>query len=251
MKTITLFSLRVFAGTTEESLRLIERYVALRKPKIIFTPNLYHLALLSEDARFKKIYTQADLLLIDGISLVWLIKLLYHKNLERINGTNLVLALIKESVQKGYKIFFLGSTDAVQRKLKEVLKREYPKLQFQQFAPPIRDCFSSADMEEMSRKIKRHHPDILLVGFGAPKQELFLFYAKRRLGVPVGIGVGGAFEYLAGVKRRAPQWVQNVGLEWLFRLLREPRRLWTRYLLYDLRFLVRTVKGLMGRYDAA
>lgn len=251
MKTITLFSLRVFAGTTEELLRLIERYVALRKPKIIFTPNLHHLALLSEDVRFKKIYTRADLLLIDGMSIVWLIKLLYHKNLERINGTNFITALIKVSAQKGYKIFFLGSTPMVQRKLKKVLKREHPKLRFRQFAPPMCDHFSLADREAMSQKIRRYNPDILLVGFGVPKQEFFLSYAKRRLGIPVGIGVGGAFEYIARVERRAPRWVQSTGFEWFFRLIQEPRRLWGRYLVYDLRFLLRIVKGLVRQYDAA
>ncbi|MCL4360444.1 WecB/TagA/CpsF family glycosyltransferase [Patescibacteria group bacterium] len=198
---------------------------------------------MSRDAEYKNIYRTADTLFIDGMSVAWLLHYKYRIHPERINGTNLVASLLPLCVRKEFKIFFLGSSVNVQQKLKLMLTRTYPALHFDLYAPPVRHDFTEKDKRIIFQRIRFFRPDILLVGFGAPKQERFLYQAKRILKVPVRIAVGGAFDYLAGVRPRAPSWMQQHGLEWFYRIVHEPRRLIPRYLKYDAGFIFSLALG--------
>lgn len=157
--------------------------------------------------------------------------------MDRVYGPDLMLALCERSLEKGYRHFFYGGAPGVPERLAERLGARFPGLRVVgTFSPPFRPLTLEED-EKVVRMINGASPDILWVGLGAPKQERWMAEHRDRLRVPVMIGVGAAFDFYAGVKRQAPRWMQRAGLEWLFRLCQEPRRLWRRYLLNIPRFL--------------
>ena len=233
MQHIDMLGLTFFSGTPTDALTTIDHFIDSGKPHCIFTPNLNHIALLNRERKFIKKYNSAELLLIDGAPLVWLARVFLHVKATRINGTNMVEQLLYRCNQKRRRVFFLGSTQKVLQKLKGTISRSHPRLQCHYFAPPFRDHFNEEELQIIYRKIIRCKPHVLFVSFGALKQEKFITRAKSVIRVPVSMGVGNAFEYIAHVRPRAPRWIQWIGFEWLFRLFQEPGRLWKRYV-YDL-----------------
>ncbi|HVH70624.1 MAG TPA: WecB/TagA/CpsF family glycosyltransferase, partial [Candidatus Dormibacteraeota bacterium] len=189
------------------------------------------------DPSFKEILNATDLVVPDGIPLVWLGRRRDHDLPRRVYGPELLLEFCGKTEGQGYRHFFLGGEPGVAEQLAKSLKRRFPGLQLAgTFSPPFR-LLSENEDQEIVFMISRAAPDVLWMGLGAPKQERWMHEHKNRLDVPVMVGVGAAFDMLSGKRRQAPRWMREHGLEWLFRLFQEPRRLWRRYLIHGSQFV--------------
>ncbi|MBC8101391.1 MAG: WecB/TagA/CpsF family glycosyltransferase [Cytophagales bacterium] len=221
----------------------------------IVTGNLDHLLLLQKDAAFRRIYETAALALPDGAPIVWLsrfrdrtlpVKTEFKPLRERVAGSDLFWELAKASHATGLRLFFLGGCPGAAAAAAEIVQGRYPNAQIcGTYCPPHETFGTSEEQTKIGEIVRSASPDVLLVGFGAPKQEKWIGANKDRLGVPVSVGVGGTFEMAAGMVRRAPLSVQRIGMEWAYRLIQDPARLWRRYLRDDLPFLAATVTRLL------
>ncbi|MBC8139658.1 MAG: WecB/TagA/CpsF family glycosyltransferase [Fibrella sp.] len=208
----------------------------------ICTGNLDHLVILENDPVFRTAYETADLVLADGMPIVWLSHLQNKKQQqlrERVTGSDLFWELGRVSAQKGARLFFLGGAPGAAVRAADAVRQKYPLACIAGTYCPSFEAFGTPEEEErITEEIRNARPDILLVGLGAPKQEKWILQNKERLGIPVSIGVGGSFEMASGLQRRAPVWMQHAGLEWCYRMGQEPGRLTKRYLGRDLPFLM-------------
>ena len=180
------------------------------------------------DPELRYLLQNADLLTADGMPLVWGMRLLGIPLPGRVTGADLVPALAERAARNGLSIFFLGGALGVAARAADLLKKKYPELKVAGVYSPSFSPVLEMDTSFLE-EIRSARPDILLVAFGNPKQEKWIGMYGRQLGVPVMIGVGGSLDFVAGQTRRAPEWMQRSGLEWIYRLLQEPRRLFRRY----------------------
>lgn len=178
----------------------------------------------------------------DGQSVIWAARLLGRPLPERVPGIDLMQALIAAAEREGLRVFILGARREVLAEALDTIRGEHPEL----VVAGARDgYFSAAEEDAVVEEIRAASADILFVAMSSPRKELFLDNRRRRLGVPFAMGVGGAIDVIAGHTARAPLWMQRLGVEWLFRLAQEPRRMWRRYALGNLRFLWLLVKELV------
>jgi N-acetylglucosaminyldiphosphoundecaprenol N-acetyl-beta-D-mannosaminyltransferase len=185
----------------------------------------------------------------DGMPLVWWGRLSGRREIGRVYGPDILRAVLSEPSHVETRHFFYGGTQQVLDRLEAKAREINPDLKLAgKLAPPFRPL-SEAEEEEHARLINEARPDIVWVGLGCPKQNLWMARFRPRLEAPVLVGVGAAFDFLAGVKRQAPRWVQRSGFEWLFRLLCEPRRLWRRYLVNNSIFLAHAFAYWSGLRD--
>jgi len=226
-----------------DAISKFEMYIKERTPVYIVTPNVDHLVKLHHDNKFRNIYREASLVLCDGAPLIWASKFLGNPIIERVCGSDLFVYLSEIAVKKGYKLFFLGGRPPSAKKAAEILILKYPDIQIVGvYSPPFGFENDSYENTKIVKMIKRAHPDILFVGLGAPKQEKWIKKYHKKTGVPVSIGIGVSFEFVAGIVKRAPLWIRRCGFEWLWRLIMEPNRLWKRYLIDDLEFFLLILK---------
>lgn len=210
------------------------------KPCLVCTANLDHLAVMQNDSDFRTIYREADFVVADGMPLVWLSRIAGTPLKERVAGSDLFWEVGRASDKTGVRLFLLGGQPMAAEKAAAKLYQRFPNAQVAgTYCPPFGTLDDPAEDARICRMIDEAQPDILLVGLGSPKQEKWIAAHKGVLNVPVSIGVGASFDMAAGMVRRAPMWIQHLGLEWLFRLVQEPRRLWSRYMGRDLQYLVR------------
>ena len=182
------------------------------------------------DQHLHRIMAGCTLVLPDGMPLVWAAKLLGSPLAERVTGVDLVPRLAALSARKGYRIFLLGARAGVADRASELLKSKFPGVNIVGTYSPAEANLIRMDHAEILERVHAARPDILLVAFGNPKQEKWIWMHRKRLGVPLAMGVGGSFDILVGDTRRAPRWIQQCGLEWVMRFLQEPARLGPRYL---------------------
>ena len=182
------------------------------------------------DRHLHRIIAGCSLVLPDGMPLVWVSKLLGCPLAERVTGVDLVPRLAELSARKGYKIFLLGGKDDVAARAAKLLEQKFPGVRIVGTYAPSEEEMAHLDHSEILARIHKVKPEILLVALGNPKQEKWIWMHRKRLGVPVAMGVGGSFEMLVGDMRRAPRWIQRCGLEWAMRFVQEPARLGPRYL---------------------
>ena len=204
------------------------------------------------DEALRAAHNDAGLVTPDGMPLVWLSRLHGANHVRRVCGPDLMPACCELSVRHGWRHFVYGGPPGIPELLSERLRERYPGLNIVgAYSPPFR-LLSDQEDEDVVRMINEARPDIVWVGLGTPKQERWMAAHRSRLQASVLLGVGAAFDFNAGVKRRAPRWMQYSGLEWLFRLLAEPRRLWRRYLRQNPIFVWRVfLEGLgLARHDA-
>jgi len=237
----------------------VERIVdfALRndRPRFVCTGNLDHLAKLDRDPEFVETYREADLVLADGAPVLWLSRL-SSPDLpiqERVAGSDLLWKIAEASQRLGLRLFFLGGRPGAAHDAVEAITDKFPQAVIcGSYCPPADDFDSEEEQARIMERVRRAEPQILLVALGAPKQEKWIYQNLLTLDVPVSIGIGGALEMAAGRVKRAPFWMQQSGFEWAFRFAQEPKRLFGRYFLTDVPFLVRAYcRELAGGYGAA
>lgn len=198
---------------------------------------------------YQKVINNADIVVPDGKPLVWAQKLLGHRKAEQVRGTDLTLALCEMASEKGVPVGFYGSTLDVLEKINYTLKNDFSNLNITySFSPPFRNLLASED-KKIVDEINASNVKILFVGLGCPKQEIWMADHKDVLQCTM-IGIGAAFDFIAGNKKNSTGWMQSMGLEWLFRLYSEPKRLWKRYLKHNPRFIWYFSLQLLGKkYD--
>lgn len=182
------------------------------------------------DPHLHRIMSGCSLVVPDGMPMVWSARLMGSPLAERITGVDLVPRLAELSARKGYKIFLLGGRPGVADRAAELLSKTYPGAQIVGTYAPNEENLIRMDHTEILNRVHAARPDILLVAFGNPKQEKWIWMHRKRLGVALAMGVGGSFDILVGDTRRAPRWIQQCGLEWAMRFVQEPSRLGPRYL---------------------
>lgn len=216
----------------DEALNRIEEFVVVGrrtgKGHQIATINADFVVKSLHDAELQRILQEADMATADGMPLVWSARLLGAPIEDRVTGADMVPALAERAAQKGYSIYFLGAAPGVAEKAAKILQQQHPGLKIAGIASPSPEAVRAGDPAIIA-ECKAANPDILLVAFGNPKQEKWIYRHAQELGIPVMIGVGGTFDFIAGVTKRAPQWMQQSGLEWVYRLMQQPGRLWKRY----------------------
>lgn len=197
-----------------------------------------------DDPTFREAINAADLVTSDGMPLVWGLRLLGIKEAERVYGPTLTPIICQRAAELGLPVAFYGGTNEVLEKMLDKLKQQMPALKVAySFSPPFRPLTQEEDAEVVNA-INHSGACILFVGLGCPKQERWMAEHKDRVKA-VMVGVGAAFDFIAGTKAQAPAWMQSMGLEWLFRLATEPKRLWKRYLYHNPRFILRFAWQLM------
>lgn len=231
----------------DEAIEKICQFIKNGKPALVVTPNVDHIVKLQRDHEFREIYKNASLIIPDGTPLLWAARLLGSSLKEKISGSDLFPRLCEVAAKKGYRLFFLGGRGNVAFEASEILKAKYPGLQIAGvYSPPY--GFEHNEMENLKivNMIKKSGADILFVGLGAPKQEKWISNNMSEYHVAVSIGIGASFEFAAGHIIRAPLWMQKAGLEWFWRFMMEPRRLWKRYFVEDLAFFWLILKQIRG-----
>lgn len=214
----------------------------------IFTPNVDHVVLAEGNEAFRRAYASADLCLADGMPIVWVSHLLGDPLPEKVSGSDLVEPLMERAAARGWRTYLLGGGEGVAEKAEMALRRKHPALRIVGTAAPRIDLTKpKAARRHVVEEIRRCDPDLVLVGFGAPKQELWMYESVDELRPAVLFGVGATLDFIAGTARRAPKWMSRSGLEWLYRLAQEPARMSRRYLLRDPKFLGIVAGDLMDR----
>ena len=222
-----------FPGALARIAELVER----RDGGAVFTPNVDHVVKAESHTEFRRAYSRADLCLADGMPLVWASRIIGSPLPEKISGSDLILPLARLAGERNWRVFLLGGRPGVAEKAAKRLAREYGVAIVGTDCPTVTPDGASDQAEETLERLRTARADLVLVAFGAPKQELWIDRFADRLGSAVAIGLGGSLDFVAGEVSRAPAWMSRAGLEWLFRLLQEPRRLWRRYLVEDPAFI--------------
>ena len=189
-----------------------------------------------DDPEFAAKVNDADVIVTDGMPVVWMQRLQGKKHATRVRGNDLTLLLCEYAETEGLKIGFYGGKQSVIDAILERVRRDFPKLQIvYAYSPPFR-ALTEEEEAAVTARINAAAPDILFLGLGCPKQENWMAAHKSELNA-VMLGVGAAFDFVAGNVKQSPEWLGRLGLEWLFRLVQEPRRLWRRYLILNPRFV--------------
>ena len=223
-----------FREAVDEIVRLCKAGV----PRYIVTPNVDHFMKTRTNEHLRSVYANAALSLADGVPVVWAARLLGQPLKEKVSGSDLLPELCGQATEMGLRVFLIGGAPGVAERARDRLKERHPGLQVVGVrSPQISADGSDPQIDETLKHIRETAPNLVFVAFGNPKQELWMARYHRDVGAAVCIGVGGSLDFIASAQRRAPQWMQRTGLEWLWRLACEPRRLWKRYLVDDLPFL--------------
>jgi N-acetylglucosaminyldiphosphoundecaprenol N-acetyl-beta-D-mannosaminyltransferase len=248
---VNILGVGVSAITMAMALRTIEEWITQRVPHYVCVTSVHGVMESQRDANLRQIHNRAGMVTPDGMPLVWLSRLMGFRRVERVYGPDLMLAVCERSTEWGHRHFFYGGGPGVAERLADRLQVRFPGLKLAgTYSPPFRPLTPEEDRAVVER-INAALPDIVWVGLSTPKQERWMASHMGRLQAPVLIGVGAAFDFHAGLKQQAPRWVQRSGLEWLFRLVMEPRRLWRRYLINNPGFLMLILLQALGKESYA
>jgi N-acetylglucosaminyldiphosphoundecaprenol N-acetyl-beta-D-mannosaminyltransferase len=221
----------------DEMVETIVRSARNGETNYVVTPNAQHVVLLAKDEYLRKIYSAAAFVLPDGVSLLLAARVLGQRIPHRIAGVDMFEALCRRAAREGLRVFLLGGRPgSAESAAAKLLARNPGLIVSGTYCPPLGFENDPSQREEIEARITAARPHLLFVALGAPKQEYWMYEHARNLGVPVAMGVGGSFEMVSGAVARAPRWLQQLGIEWIYRLVREPGRLWKRYLIGNLQF---------------
>lgn len=222
-----------------DTIKYIGEHLDDLRGKYICVSNVHTTVMSYENEEYRKIQNSAAMALPDGAPLSSYSRRKGYKQAQRVTGPDLMLELFAISKEKGYRHYFYGATEETLQSMREVLERDYLGIEIAgMYAPPFRALTSQEDAQIVA-KINESRPDFIWIGLGAPKQEEWMYQHMGQLqGVLIGVGAG--FDYLAGYIKRAPRWMQRMSLEWLYRLLQDPKRLWRRYFTSNVKFICLT-----------
>jgi N-acetylglucosaminyldiphosphoundecaprenol N-acetyl-beta-D-mannosaminyltransferase len=237
--------------TFAETLDAIAAMVSQGEGGSVFTPNVDHVVMAEHDERFRHAYASASLCIADGMPILWAARLLGAPLAEKVSGSDLMWPLMERAEREKWRVYILGGASGVGTKAVETLKARLPGIVIAGTDSPRIDMNAPlATRAEVLQRVRASKPDIVLVALGAPKQELWIAETAADLRPAVLLGIGASVDFIAGTARRAPPWMSNAGLEWLYRLAREPGRLWKRYLLRDPEFALVVLRELATRLRA-
>ncbi len=219
-----------------EVIEAIENMINQKKHSYIVEVNVDVILKIEQDPYLKTIADHADLVLVDGMPLMWISKWKKRPVKAKISGSDLIHSVCKMAMEKNYSIFILGGSEGVPQKAGKNIKKSYPGLRLVgTYSPPIGFERNKSELEKINIMISDAHPDILVVCFGCPKQEKWVYENYKTYGAKVSLCAGATVDFMAGRVKRAPKWMSNHGLEWFYRFLKEPRRLFKRYFIDDMR----------------
>lgn len=247
-----MLGVRIDALQIPEVIEKFEEWIReKRRSHFVSLTNVNNVMEARKDPAFRKIQDSADLSLPDGMPLVWMGRLHGHRLRRRVYGPDLFLDFCGQTHGKGYSHFFYGGAPGIGKQVAEKMQRRFPGIKIAGVhSPPFRQLSQREDAFVV-KMINQAAADVLWVGLGCPKQERWIYEHRNRLRAPVIAGIGQAFDIYAGRSRQAPGWMREHGLEWLFRLCSEPRRLWRRYLIYNTAFILNLLFEMVGvrRFD--
>lgn len=224
----------VNAVSMQQTIEYVEKIIAERKPVQHVVINASKINLIESDPKLAEIVNSCPLINADGASIVWAAKKLGIPVKERVTGCDLFQNLVAVAAKKEYKIFLFGAKEKVVSKVKEIYERKYPGIKIVGYR---NGYFTEAEEPEIIEQMKDSDADMMFVAFSSPKKEYWINKYINELNIPFVMGVGGSFDIVAGVTDRAPKWWQDHGLEWLYRLIQEPHRMWKRYIIGNLKFV--------------
>ncbi len=232
---ITLMGCQVDNLSMEETLGRIEGFIQSGRPHQHVVVNVDKLVKASRDPELRRIINECALINVDGMPVVWASRLLGKPLKERVAGVDLFEALMRRAGEKGWRVFLLGAREEVVGKVAETYQRKYPKLVLAGY----RNGYWKGEAEEaeVAEQIRASRADLLFVAISSPKKEQFLGRYQAEMKIPFAMGVGGTFDVAIGRVKRAPLWMQRWGLEWFYRFLQEPRRMFRRYFIEDMAFV--------------
>jgi len=221
--------------TKQEAMNHIDECITNKRIGHVITPNVDQIIRIERDEKFKNICNSAELLLADGRPLLWIAKWYRRPIKEQICGSDLVPELCGLAAKKGYSVFFLGAAPGVADKAVEMLKKRYPELHVAGvYSPPLGFEKKTNELKEINRRLKDSHADMLFVGMGVPKQDIFIYENMNKYKIPMSFSIGATIDFIAGKQKRCPKWMTRIGLEWFYRLMSDPKRMTKRYLVDDM-----------------
>lgn len=229
----------VNAVSMEETIQMVEKIIKKGVPTQHVVVNASKVNLMEKDAELRKIVNSCPLINADGASIVWAAKKLGVPLNERVTGCDLFQELVKVAADKGYKIYLFGAKEEVVTKVKRIFEKQYPTLCIAGYR---NGYFTEADEPEIVKAMAESGADMMFVAFSSPKKEYWVNRYLDQLNIPFVMGVGGSFDIVAGVTDRAPIWMQKHGLEWFYRFIQEPGRMWKRYIIGNAKFVALTYK---------
>lgn len=250
---VDLLGIRIHALTEAQCVARVSREIALQRGGWVVTPNLDHLRRLVRDASYRELCSRASLCVADGMPLLWAAALQRTPLPERVAGSNLIWSLSAAAARDGWRVFFLGGDPGTAERAAAILAERFPGLTVAgTHCPPPGFEHDLAQKIQLAGRLVDARPDIVFVALGSPKQERFIEALRRDLPRAWWLGIGISFSFVSGAVKRAPRWMQRLGLEWIHRLAQEPRRLARRYLVDGLPFAIVLLtksawRGLRGR----
>ncbi len=241
-KRVDILGLGLDKMTMQDVLKAAEESIISRKQILFGVVNVAKLVKARKDVQLRQSVEQADYILADGLPLVWLSRVLGRPLPGRIAGIDIMIELLKEAGVKNWRVYFLGANPHVLARFIENVRKDFNNVQIAGFRDGY---FTEEQQQDVADNIKKSSADILFVGISSPKKENFLSRWHQYINVPVCHGVGGSFDVIAGVTKRAPLWMQKCGLEWFYRFLQEPRRMWKRYLVTNAVFVGLSIKEIV------
>jgi N-acetylglucosaminyldiphosphoundecaprenol N-acetyl-beta-D-mannosaminyltransferase len=243
---VAIIGVPIDSLTWDMALKQLYSWAIAHESRYVCICNVHSVVTASQDAAFNQIVSNADMATPDGAPVAWLMRKLGHADQQRINGPDLMWKYCEQTQYRDESVFFYGSSEATLALLKTKLSSAFPTLKIAGLiSPPFRTLTSAEDMA-IIEQINTSGANVVWVSLGCPKQELWMAEHRGRINA-VMVGVGAAFDYHAGTLKRAPLWMQHNGLEWFYRLVSEPERLWKRYLITNTLFVLKAIRQLLLR----
>lgn len=247
MEQLTAFQLKIDSATEAETIQLIEESIINRhKPLQHIVVNVAKIVHAQKDEKLRNAINNSDIVNIDGQGVVWALKLLGHKVPGRVAGCDLFQSLVALSAEKGYRPYFFGAKEEVVNEMVRRFREKYPSLQIAGYR---NGYYSEEEEPQIAEEIRKAKPDLLFLGITSPKKELFIDRYTAQMKIPFTMGVGGSFDVVAGKVKRAPRWMQRAGLEWFYRILQEPKRMWKRYAVTNSKFALLLIREFFKKRD--
>lgn len=247
ISSINICGVKVSCVNLNLACELISQWVKTKQKKYVCVAPASTIVDCQHDEAYRQVVNAAGMVTPDGMPVVWVAKFKKVQKIDRTYGPDLMMALAKFGMPHQLKHYFYGATDQVCQQLIKNLKTRVGPLRVVGYYSPMKLQLHEFEKPEVIQQINRLKPDVLWIGLGSPKQDFWMKNHQALLDVPVMIGVGAAFDFLSGAKKQAPYWMQRSGLEWIFRLCCEPKRLWRRYLIGNVQFILYVIRDLLQK----